>query len=142
MKTLEVPDHLFDALSAMVETFVRKGQDYSTSDDAWASNFHATSEHFGIHPWEAADFNEVQKLARLSALRHRGKSPSNEAVTDTYQDKAVYALIAYALLLHHTAIAHPSGEGEYAVVVGPPATVLGGGGGSGAPGPSHGGPRG
>lgn len=109
MKTLEVPDHLYDALSAMIETLVRKGQDYANSEEAWDSNFKFTAELFGLERWESADFNEAQKLARLSALRRRGAVARNESVVDSYLDKAVYALIAYALLLHHNAIAHPGG---------------------------------
>jgi hypothetical protein len=115
VKTLEVPDHLFPALKRMVDTFVAKGQDYSTSDEAWASNFEATSQYLGIPKWEAADFNEVQKLARLSALRTRGRPPINEGVLDTYLDKAVYALIAYALILHH----EPPGGDTFVQVSGP-----------------------
>jgi hypothetical protein len=134
VKNLEVPDHLYAALRNMVDIFVSKGQDYSHSDDAWASNFVATSSHFGIQPWQSADFNELQKLARLSALHHRGKKPNNETVIDTYLDKAVYALIAYALLLHHEVIAHPipvtsvAGErpGERIVVVSSPTEITGG----------------
>lgn len=108
MKTIEVPDHLYDAMKEIVDTFTAKGQDYSRSEDAWDSNFRFTSELFGIAPWDSAHFNVAQKLARLAALRHRGRGPLNEPAIDSYRDIAVYAVIAHALLLHHNAIAHPS----------------------------------
>jgi hypothetical protein len=95
---LYVPEALLPAIAEMVVTFLRKGADYSVTDD-WSSNFQATAEHFGIKPHEACDFNEVQKLARLRALRERGKEPDNENVRDTYLDKANYALYAFALYL-------------------------------------------
>jgi hypothetical protein len=107
VQTIEVPDHLYPALKRMVDVLASKGHDYSNGDAEWGSNFALTAEHFGMQPWEAADFNELQKLARLVALRKRGKAPENESVDDTYLDKANYALLAYALLLHHNAIAHP-----------------------------------
>lgn len=107
MQTLEVPDHLFPALQRMVGVLAAKGHDYSNSDTEWGSNFTTTASHFEMKPWEAADFNELQKLARLRALRRRGRPPENESVDDTYLDKANFALLALALLMHHNEIAHP-----------------------------------
>jgi hypothetical protein len=148
MKTLEVPDHLFDALEIVVGTFVEKGKDYATSDETWDGNFEF-AEQYGLERWEGPHFDVSQKLARLAALRHRGRSAINEPVVDSYRDIAVFALIAFALLLHHNAIAHPREETtvvlrESAPYV-PPVFPPGGGGGSGgmgAPGPAHGGPHG
>lgn len=99
MKELDVPDHLYPALSHMVKVLSAKGHDYSTADNAWASNFTDTSEHFDLQPWEAADFNELQKLSRLKALRRRGTPAEYESVEDTYLDKANYAVLAYAMYL-------------------------------------------
>jgi hypothetical protein len=93
-----VPPALLPAIEKMLETFFKKSADYSVTDD-WSSNFLATAWFFGVEKWEACDFNEVQKLARLRALRERGTEPANESVHDTYLDKANYALYAYALLL-------------------------------------------
>ena len=134
MQTVEVPDHLYPAIRDVVDTLSRKGQDYSESDDEWASNFAATSAHTGLATWECADFNEVQKLARLAALRKRGRGPLNENVEDTYRDKSCYAVLAYALLLHHNVIAHPTEAGGSAggdsqfIVTGSPAIIAAGGG--------------
>ena len=133
MQTVEVPDHLYPAIRDVVDTLTRKGQDYSDSDDEWSSNFEATSRHFGIPTWECADFNEVQKLARLSALKRRGRGPLNERVEDTYRDKACYAVLAYALLQHHQVIAHPietggsAGGDSQSIVTGSPAIITAGG---------------
>jgi hypothetical protein len=94
--SIEVPEHLAPALAMMIETLSRKGADYSAGE--WSSNFGDTASHFGIPRSEACDFNELQKLSRLKSLR-TGKTPRNEAVEDTYRDKANYALLAYVLYL-------------------------------------------
>lgn len=74
----------------------RKGADYATDVDPW-SNFRDQANHFNIALYEAADFSELQKLSRLKALRHNGRAPANEALEDTYLDKAVYAVLACAM---------------------------------------------
>lgn len=86
------------ALAQIAEIHAAKGHDYALEGDEW-SNFRTVAEHFDIPIWEAADFNELQKLARLKSLRTDGKEPLNEAVVDTYKDKAVYAVLAYAMYL-------------------------------------------
>ena len=86
------------AIERIVDVLGSKGEDYSLENDPW-SNFRATAAHLGIEIYEAADFNEVQKLARLQALRQNGSKPRNEAIVDTYMDKAVYAVLAYAMYL-------------------------------------------
>jgi hypothetical protein len=103
---IEVPEHLVPALTRMLAVSAKKKQDYS-GETPWA-NFLATSEHFGIPSYESADFNEIQKLSRIKTLRKSGVNPQNESVEDTYLDKAVYALLAYAMYLavHTTEVPH------------------------------------
>ena len=79
-------------------TQLQKGQDYQLDTDPF-SNFRRSGAHFGLATYEAAEFNIVQKLERLKALRVNGRNPENEAVEDTYKDLAVYATLAYAMYL-------------------------------------------
>lgn len=79
-----------------------KRKDYAIDGDPF-SNFHDTARAMGIEGFSAidsADLNVRQKDARIRSLRMNGRtqSPSNETVADTYLDRAVYAIIAYAIL--------------------------------------------
>ena len=106
--TLEdVPPVLYAALEQIVATQRKKAADYAKVADPF-SNFGLTAQFFGMTNYEAADFNEVQKLARLAALRlNKRDTPENEAVEDTYLDKAVYAVLAFAMYLDRESHATP-----------------------------------
>lgn len=97
---LQVPeDHpLYDALKRIVDMFNRKNSDYALNVDPW-SNFRSLAGYFDLHPHEVALFYVMMKADRLKTLRKDDKEPLNEAVSDTYLDMAVYALIMYALFL-------------------------------------------
>lgn len=91
------------ALIELVELNRRKRADYAVDGDPF-SNFHRVADRmknrfpeFTAH--DAVLFNILQKEERLTALRVNGREPSNESVTDSYKDKAVYAIIDYALSL-------------------------------------------
>jgi len=101
MTDIEIPEHLIPALTKMLSVLGKKRSDYA-GEDAW-SNFRATADHFDLEIYEAADFNEVQKLSRLKTLRRSGKPPQNESIEDTYLDKANFALLSYAMYLHEMA---------------------------------------
>jgi hypothetical protein len=93
------PTDSFDvALYHVWETARRKRQDYASPDDRY-SNFLLTSNYFGITDYQAADFNELQKLARLRQLNQSGILPQNESVLDSYLDKAVYAVLALGMYM-------------------------------------------
>lgn len=91
----------------------KKRRDYAR-DGEWDTNFVQTADHFGMDIWEAAEFNLVQKVARLRSLRANGRmeNPENESVEDTYLDAAVYALIMYALYRNYAAPAVEVSEDE------------------------------
>jgi len=91
-------DWFQEAAKRVDATQLQKGQDYQLDTDPF-SNFRRTGEQFGLTPYEAAEFNCVQKLERLKALRANGRTPQNEAVEDTYKDLTVYATLAYAMYL-------------------------------------------
>jgi hypothetical protein len=86
------------ALKLIHETGARKKNDYASREDRF-SNFALTSAYFGIDDFQSADFNELQKLARLKQLNRNGFAPEYEPVYDTYLDKAVYAVLALAMYM-------------------------------------------
>jgi hypothetical protein len=94
----QLPAAMAEALSLARDTFARKNDDYA-KDGAWRSNFDAIAAQMSITAAEAADTLIAVKQARLQALNANGREPTNEAVVDTYLDRMVYAIIAYALLL-------------------------------------------
>jgi hypothetical protein len=99
--TLNPNDPFEKQLISIVETNRRKRKDYALDGDPF-SNFRMTSELLGIPGFgttEAALFNVIQKLIRLHSLRKNGRihDTTNESVTDTYLDAAVYAVITFAI---------------------------------------------
>src|SRR6476620_8096305 len=98
MFTIDLDDPFEAAVWELVQMNRRKRRDYALDGDPF-SNFQLTSDHFGLAAWESAEFNLVQKLARLQSLRANGRmsSPENETVRDTYLDAAVYAVIMFAI---------------------------------------------
>jgi len=101
--TIEVPEYLAPAVVRLMTILRQKGADYGAVDDPW-TNFRATSAFMRCPPWECADFNEVQKLSRVATLRGKNGEPDNEALVDTYLDKAAYALLAFAMYLEYLGI--------------------------------------
>lgn len=105
------PDDPFErVIMDMVATNRRKRADYAVDGSPW-SNFDDTANALGIDgftPVDSVNFNIEQKSARLRSLRKNGRmqDPRNESVTDTYLDRAVYAVIALAM---HT---YPTGKVE------------------------------
>jgi uncharacterized HAD superfamily protein len=97
-KTAQLPGPVAEALSTARDTFARKNADYA-KDDAWRSNFDAIASQMGFDAVAACDTLIAVKQARLQALKANDRDPSNEAVIDTYLDRMVYSIIAFALLL-------------------------------------------
>ena len=98
---LDLQNAFDEALFRIWQTHQSKGHDYAVDADEW-SNFRSTAQHFDLPIYEAADFFEITKLARLKALRSDGKLPKHESIKDTYLDKAVYAVLAFAMYLDHS----------------------------------------
>lgn len=105
------PDDPFErVIMDLVTTNRSKRADYALDGSPW-SNFDDTANALGIEgfsPVDSANFNIEQKSARLRSLRKNGRTedPANESVADTYLDRAVYSVIAFAMLRY------PSGRVE------------------------------
>ena len=96
--TLSLDDAFDSAIFQIIKTAERKRADYA-SKAAPFSNFEFTAAYFGLRSYQSADFNELQKLARLRELNMPGVEPTNEPVMDSYLDKAVFAVLAFAMYL-------------------------------------------
>lgn len=73
----------------------RKQQDYGTDTDPFA-NVRQSAKDWGLPPWQAAMLRLTDKVRRLQSYAHRG-SLANEGVSDSFDDIAVYAVIARVL---------------------------------------------
>jgi len=96
--TLSHKDPFENAILKILATAERKRADYASRDMPF-SNFEFTAMYFGLRRYQSADFNELQKLARLRELNQPNREPTNEPVEDSYLDKAVFAVLAYAMYL-------------------------------------------
>lgn len=107
-----------DPFEAVIQDIValnrRKRADYALDSDPW-SNFRQTAvmiSGFGhdFGPIDAVLFNIAQKIVRLQALAVNDRAPSNEAVSDTWQDMAVYSIIGMVLAKEQEAPAPFAGQ--------------------------------
>lgn len=92
-----VPPAIDNALMRMRTIFASKNADYA--EGSWASNFEDVARQMAFGRAETAEVLIAVKQARLRSLRTNGRLPANEAVEDTILDRAVYALIALAMLM-------------------------------------------
>jgi hypothetical protein len=96
---LDPADPFEAAVIEIVATNRRKRNDYTlepASGPFW--NFDRTAAQTGLDPRQVVEVFIATKQARLQALTTSGREPVNEAVEDTVLDRAVYAVIALAML--------------------------------------------
>jgi len=84
-------------LDKMLEIHDRKNSDYASDDDPY-SNFKFAAAYAEIPLYKVYLVIEGIKTARLHQL-HKGKTPKNESMDDTYLDKATYAAIEASNLM-------------------------------------------
>lgn len=96
---LDPHDPFESVLVKIILMFRAKNKDYADGE-SWSSNFEDVAKQENMdHPVRAADALIAVKQARLRALGKKKIDPVNESVLDTYIDRAVYSVIAYALLI-------------------------------------------
>lgn len=95
---LDPADPFEAALIGMVATNRRKRNDY-TVDPAGGPfwNFERSAAQTGMTREQVVEVFIATKQARLEALTTSGRPPANEAIDDTIEDRAVYAVIALAM---------------------------------------------
>ena len=99
MNTLSDPpinadDRFSQKLSVLLSLHNKKRADYGRVADPFA-NIRASAE-FGIPPWEGAILRLNDKIHRIKSFIQNGKLV-NESLIDSFQDIAVYAIIAWIL---------------------------------------------
>ena len=93
------PSPIDRALTTIGAIFASKNADYADQSERWDSNFSDVARQMAWDsPREAAEVLIAVKQARLRALRTNDRQPANEAVGDTILDRAVYSVIALAML--------------------------------------------
>ena len=88
------------ALQNVIDTHYKKNKDYAESNNPF-SNFEDSAKSAGIETWQSFEALIGTKEARLRHLmkKQEEEEPLNEPVLDTYKDRAVYAILAYAYQL-------------------------------------------
>lgn len=88
------------ALQNVIDTHYKKNKDYAESNNPF-SNFEDSAKSAGIETWQSFEALIGTKEARLRHLmkKQEEEEPLNEPVLDTYKDRAVYAVLAYAYQL-------------------------------------------
>ena len=80
----------------MVELHDRKNRDYAGED--YLSNFMMCEQHMGIPAWKGCIIRLSDKMSRLMTIARTDEiAVSDETVTDTLTDLAVYAIITRIL---------------------------------------------
>ena len=92
-------------LEEILEIHRKKAADYSRPEEAF-SNFIEAAEQSGVTPLDTVEVLIGIKTARIKNLRSKLKGDleeqmttkvNNEPLADSYLDRAVYAIIAYAM---------------------------------------------
>lgn len=90
------PRNYFNEAMALIQAMHdKKVHDYARSDNEF-SNFEASADFAGVSVQDSFNILIGTKQARLLELTKNTKEPKNESILDTYLDRAVYAIIAYA----------------------------------------------
>lgn len=90
------PADLFDGvLIKMKEIHAKKKADYSSPEDRF-SNFREAAEEAGVTVEQVFAVLIGIKNARIRQLEQPGRDVQNESLLDTYLDKAVYSVLAFA----------------------------------------------
>ena len=88
------PD-FYQILEELADLHARKNQDYSGDDPLL--NF-KMCEHAGIPAWKGVVVRLTDKMSRILTFAKKGTlEVKDEAITDTLQDMAVYAILALIL---------------------------------------------
>lgn len=86
--------HFYAIMDELKELHRKKGKDYGSEADPFANV--SSSEDFGIEPWKAAMVRANDKMKRIQRFACTG-TLANEGVIDSFNDLAVYAVIARVL---------------------------------------------
>ena len=87
-------DRFEEIVQGILELHRKKAQDYGSDGDQYA-NVRASQE-FGIEPWVGAALRLNDKVQRLKSMVQKGRLV-NESILDSFDDVAVYAVIARVL---------------------------------------------
>ncbi len=85
-----------EIVTEMVELHDRKNRDYAGSE--YLSNFLMCEKYIGIPAWKGCLIRLSDKMSRIMNIARTGEiSVSDETITDTLMDLAVYAIVTRIL---------------------------------------------
>lgn len=96
------PDWMRSAIANISEMNERKRADYASAEDIF-SNFKEAGAEAGVSAQTVVNVLMGVKNARIRQLEASGRAPENEALIDSYLDRAVYGVIGYAMKLEEEA---------------------------------------
>jgi hypothetical protein len=89
-------ERFHEIVKEMVELHDRKNRDYAGSE--YLSNFLMCEKYIGIPAWKGCIIRLSDKMSRLMTIARTDEiAVSDETVTDTLTDLAVYAIITRIL---------------------------------------------
>jgi len=89
-------DRFHEIVNEMVEIHDRKNRDYAGNE--YLSNFLMCEKYMGIPAWKGCIIRLSDKMSRLMNIARTDEiAVSDETVTDTLTDLAVYAIITRIL---------------------------------------------
>ncbi len=89
-------ERFHEIVKEMVELHDRKNHDYAGSE--YLSNFLMCERHMGVPAWKGCVIRLTDKMSRLMNVARADEiAVSDETVTDTLTDLAVYAIITRIL---------------------------------------------
>ena len=92
------PNKIFDELIHVIQA-LRKKKRSDYGEKSGVGNL-MECERIGIQPWVGVTIRMGDKMSRIrSAVNNGIRSLSNESVTDSFIDLAVYSLLACAIIL-------------------------------------------
>ena len=89
-------ERFHEIVKEMVELHDRKNHDYAGEE--YLSNFMMCEKHMGIPAWKGSMIRLSDKMSRLMNIAKTEEiSVSDETITDTFMDLAVYPIITRIL---------------------------------------------
>lgn len=88
---------VLQAIKDIEEIHKKKAADYAAEGNPF-SNFEEVAEQTGISTQNVIEVMIAIKNARIKNLGTKTDKPENEPLLDSYLDRAVYCIIAYAYL--------------------------------------------
>ena len=90
--------YFYEAMQIVNDTCMKKNADYANESDFF-SNFIESARSANIEVWQSFEHIIGIKEARIRNLQGREHDPVNEPLLESYKDRAVFAVLAFAYMI-------------------------------------------